>query len=229
MNSSSTPNHWSTDDSSTPEPQLSEWEWLAFCYLADELSPEQRLAFEQQLETNAEAQQALVLQLELTEQIAGAASATRLTTTLSDTLVHDQPTARPERLPRALRSSSHKHRWLAAAAALFILGSAGIGWQIYRSQSLTQLAEIQLADEWVYQMSQLPDAERVPSNSLTEIDPWENSEMADSTLTSGTEKPTGEYWSELPHDENSDENSWIYAAAMALEDDDFEWLPGILP
>ncbi len=223
MNSSQTPDHWPNDDSRTPEPQLSELEWLAFCYLADELSPAQQAEFERRLETDASAQQALVVQMELTAQIAASQVAS------VERHINQPHVAQSAGLPRTTgRQFARRSKfWIAIAATLFVLGGSWIGGQFYNSKATAQLAEIQLADEWAYQISELPELTEDPNLKLSANDPWDHPELAGEFPTSGSLR--GEYWSDLHNDEESLENSWIYAAAMALDDDDFDWLQGLFP
>jgi hypothetical protein len=238
--------------------QLSETEWLAFCYLADELPADQRQAFEQRLESDPEAQQALLVQLELTEQIVSASqpvvAATNVTaqtpaavsipnvldtrgldaqwsntdTTKSNRVGASPWPARSSRNDGGSARTSYRAHWLAFAASLLL---AAVGWFVWQGQQNS--AERQLAAEWASRVT----ADLAPEDSQNQIDAIANAgdPLHDDELSAlGLEllawererEPTSEPASD-PND--ADDNDWIFSAAMALEDEDFEWLQGTRP
>ncbi|MFT5301293.1 MAG: hypothetical protein ACI87E_000554 [Mariniblastus sp.] len=130
-----------TYDSSNPrsnEPAFdsNDLDWLAFCYIADELDVDQRTAFERRLETDEQAQNSLV----------GAMRASELVyATLDSTSSDDVKSGSISVAPRAnLIPSTHRRvYWLAGMSAAVVF--LAWGWNWYPAPDSSESAPVAVA------------------------------------------------------------------------------------
>lgn len=225
------------DSNRTPDPvcprgsnggELNELEWVAFQYLSDELDEPQRQRFEQQLGENLAAAEALSAMVSLIRQIQGLQA-------VEPCEFGDSPTPGPvaERLRgekcrgenrrgenrraggRRLTRGQMRTRWQAAAAIVVALIGGG-GWLLTawqetgrrESSGLDSLAagsgwegSDQVAEAWA---GQLDDENR--RDAMWEADEYSNGENSNEETEGAVSEETAE------------DDDWLYAALVSLED-----------
>ena len=107
------------------EPPENDLEWLAFRYISDELSPQDRMDFEHRLETDLEAQQAVVEAVGLTRDLAVAMTASSTA-------------------PRPTPATSNGWLAWALSVAALLLAGLSVGW--YWQQNGTPTDQVADAD-----------------------------------------------------------------------------------
>lgn len=163
-------------------------QWLAFCYVADELTTSQRAEFESRLATDLQAQEALASAVELGGEIYRSYKSTDELPLLDRAATRNLPADR----------SSTLSRLLLMAAAVLVMAVVGYGLVQNNDQSTAhnnlhdQPSAVQLsilADDWIDSLDG-DEIETADSGELSELTDWESDDFEQivSSLDSGADK-----------------------------------------
>ena len=173
---------------------ISEVEWLAFCYLANELEVDERARFEARLAEDFDACEALQAMVDLTSRISNSApvevSANKNSTELKDRIRNRRSFSRRVCLAGIF----------ATTAAILLLAS--LAWL---NQIFPRSANEQMAMAWADQVDFDAGEIGSPENSSVLLDNGP-AEFADA-VTSDQETL-----------DSADENDWLFAALISLDD-----------
>lgn len=198
--------------------ELNRWDWLAFCYLSDELSADDRAAFEASLAVEQVAREALARAVELTCVVAVAESHSTLATSAPTTGAPVSPVTVASQRASSGNGWSRRASWMAVGAAaavvLMLLGSnLGYFGSVERAAPLASApSDHQLASAWIATRSEFP----IQAASLLGSD----DSLADSLAESlaGSLAAADDSWESATAGNDllaNDSPSWMTAALLA--------------
>lgn len=192
----------------SPESSATPW-WQAFRYLHDEMTPEERQAFEDGLATDKSLREALVEIVALTDALSAESIESAHVSVAADAQ-SSRRASRPTSRPRAVERWRPQRAWWAAAAAVGIVLMGG--WWLTRPDDSQGPQDVALA--WAEQIeveSPLLTAELEWQWRDLETDPGAESEPDGFAIADAATEGWTEGWGE----------SWVFSAA--LENDDWDW------